>query len=86
MKQIRDAVQASLPMETIMKAARKFALETALDLENGNVCRAARRLHVHRNTTSRDCKLLGVKVSEFRKRKEPNSYYKHNRAILEVTA
>jgi DNA-binding NtrC family response regulator len=65
-KSIAGALEQGQTLETMVKTFKRKVLLTAAKVENGNLCRAADRLGVHRNTVNRAMRQAGLRSQQVR--------------------
>ena len=66
MARVTDDLQArGITYEEAVNEFRRHFISAVLSEENGNQCRAARRLKMHRNTLARTLDELKINVAEF---------------------
>jgi Fis family transcriptional regulator, factor for inversion stimulation protein len=63
---VQQMYKSNILYSEAVREFKKRFIATVLEENNGNQCRAARQLAMHRNTLSRTISELKIDVSEFR--------------------
>jgi DNA-binding NtrC family response regulator len=64
--EIRCGLRAKMTYRDITRGIARLVIEEVLSECNGNICKAAVRLKVHRNTLARYIHELGINILDFR--------------------